>query len=200
MVLHLPAFSPGQRIGLYGGSFNPVHDGHLAIAEAALKRVQLDAIWWLVSPQNPLKRKDDTADFAARMQQTRELVDPHPRMVVSDVEQQIGSSCTAEALKGLRHVIARGRFVWIMGADSFAELHRWYHWQDLPAALPLCVFDRPGHSLNALASPAALKYAKNRLNAEVAARLPNCQPPAWTFITWPLRPESSSALRKGQSG
>lgn len=193
-MLQLPAFSPGQRIGLYGGSFNPVHDGHVAIAQAALKRLQLDAVWWLVSPQNPLKSVDDTADFAERMGQTQAKV-KHPRMVVSDVEQQLGSACTAETLRGLRHVLAQGRFVWIMGADSFAELHRWYSWQDLPAALPMCVFDRPGHSLSALNSPAALKYAKNRLNAEDAARLPSCETPAWTFITWPLRPESSTALR-----
>ncbi len=193
-MLRPPAFSPGQRIGLYGGSFNPPHTGHVAIAEAALKRLELDAVWWLVSPQNPLKSRDDTADFAERMAQTQKLV-RHPRMIVTDIEKQIGSSCTAEALRGMRHVIDRGRFVWIMGADSFAELHRWYHWQDLPRALPLCVFDRPGHSLRALASPAALKYANNRVDASDAAHLPGSALPAWAFISLPLRPESSTALR-----
>ncbi|NNF78710.1 MAG: nicotinic acid mononucleotide adenylyltransferase, partial [Rhizobiales bacterium] len=132
--------------------------------------------------------------FEERMEQTQRLVD-HPRMVVTDVERQIGSRCTAEALRGLRHVIDRGRFVWIMGADSFAELHRWYHWQDLPHTLPLCVFDRPGHSLRALSSPAALKYARGRIDATDAAQLPGSALPAWAFITWPLRPESSTALR-----
>ncbi len=193
-MLRLPAFSPGQRIGLFGGSFNPAHAGHLATASAALKRLQLDAIWWLVSPQNPLKRADDTADFSKRISETKALV-RHPRMMVSDVEQQLGSTCTAETLDGMAHVLQRGRFVWIMGADSFAELHRWYAWKGLPAALPLCVFDRPGHGLKALTSPAALTYASARIDAADASLLAGSPRPAWAFITWPLRPESSTALR-----
>ena len=197
-VLRLPVFSPGQRIGLFGGSFNPAHAGHLATASAALKRLELDAVWWLVSPQNPLKSKDDTADFDKRMRETRDLV-RHPRMAVSDVEQQLGSTCTADTLASLRHTIAKGRFVWIMGADSFAELHRWYQWRDLPRALPLCVFDRPGHGLRALTSPAALAYARARIDAADASLLAGSALPAWAFITWPLRPESSTALRNGQT-
>ncbi len=171
-----------------------MHAGHLAIARAALKRLQLDAVWWLVSPQNPLKSSDDTADFAERMRQTRALVH-HPRMVVSDVEQQLGSTCTADTFAGLAHVLAKGRFVWIMGADSFAELHLWRNWQLMPTTLPLCVFDRPGFSLRALASPAALKYAPSRIDGRDASLLPGCAPPAWAFVSWPLRSESSTALR-----
>lgn len=197
-MLHLPAFSPGQRIGLFGGSFNPAHAGHLATASAALKRLQLDAVWWLVSPQNPLKSNDDTADFQKRLRETRALV-RHPRMAVSDVEQQLGSTCTADTLAGLSHVMAKGRFVWIMGADSFAELHLWRQWRDLPRALPICVFDRPGHGLKALTSPAALAFSASRLDAGDAPLLAGSAVPAWAFITWPLRPESSTALRTGQT-
>ncbi|MEM8688474.1 MAG: nicotinate-nucleotide adenylyltransferase [Pseudomonadota bacterium] len=198
-MLRHPAFSPGQRIGLFGGSFNPPHAGHLAIASAALKRLQLDAVWWLVSPQNPLKSSDDTADFDKRMAQTNTLV-RHPKMVVSDVEQQLGSACTAETLSGMAHVLQTGRFVWIMGADSFAELHRWYAWKALPATLPLCIFDRPGHGLRALTSPAALTYADARMDAADASLLAGSRLPAWAFISWPLRPESSTALRKVPNG
>ncbi|MEM8648749.1 MAG: nicotinate (nicotinamide) nucleotide adenylyltransferase [Pseudomonadota bacterium] len=198
-MLRLPAFSPGQRIGLFGGSFNPAHAGHLATASAALKRLQLDAVWWLVSPQNPLKSTDDTADFAKRMEDTKALV-RHPRMTVSDVEQQLGSTCTAETLTGLAPVLDRGHFVWIMGADSFAELHRWYDWKNLPATLPLCIFDRPGHGLRALTSPAALTYAHARMDAADAPLLAGSRLPAWAFITWPLRPESSTALRNDPRG
>ncbi len=173
-----------------------MHDGHVAIAEAALKRLRLDAVWWLVSPQNPLKRKDDTADFEERMEQTQRLVN-HPRMVVTDVERQIGSHCTAEALRGLRHVIDRGRFVWIMGADSFAGLHHWNDWREIPATLPLAVFARPGWTQKALGSPAARLLADHRVDAADAGHLADRAAPAWCFLNMPWRYESSTAIRNG---
>lgn len=199
MVLRLPAFSPGQRIGIYGGSFNPAHDGHVALARQALKRLQLDHVWWLVSPQNPLKDRQDTADFNERLQGVRDLVES-PAMVPTDLEQRLGTWCTADTLRRLRPVLARGNFVWIMGADSFAELHRWQDWRVIPETLPLAVFDRPGWRLKALANKAARRYGAMRLTASDAALLPLMAPPAWVFLPMPLRHESSTAIRNRKVG
>ncbi len=194
-MLKLPPFGEGQRIGLYGGSFNPAHEGHRAVASYALKYLELDWIWWMVSPQNPLKSADETGDYEKRLQQTRTIA-AHPRFIVTDIERQINAKYTADTLRHLEYAMTRARFVWIMGADSLANLHHWHDWTDIAESLPLAVLARPGYSLRALGSYAALRYERHQIAAEDAARLADCKPPAWTFITMPLRPESSTAIRR----
>jgi len=184
----------GQRIGLFGGSFNPAHEGHLAVSLEALKRLQLDHVWWMVSPQNPLKDPSENNDFDERFALAEKLA-RHPRLIVTDIERQLGTRTTAEAFAKLAPVFAGGQFVWIMGADSFAGLHRWNDWRDIPATLPLAVFDRPGWSLKALGAPAAQLLADVRLDPHDARLLCRLGAPAWSFISMPLRDESSSALR-----
>jgi nicotinate-nucleotide adenylyltransferase len=190
----LPHFSPGQRIGLYGGSFNPAHAGHYVAALEALKSARLDFVWWLVSPQNPLKDPAHTEDFRERMALARTIA-AHPRFIVTDLEKRIGSRMTAETLNALKPVLHRGGFVWTMGADSLAGLHRWRRWKELPRTLPLLVIDRPGWTFRALSSPAARFLAPWRIRESDAALLPDLRPPAWVFLTLPLRKESSTAIR-----
>lgn len=194
----IPVFGDGQRIGLFGGSFNPAHRGHYAVALYALKRLDLDYVWWLVSPQNPLKPARDYSDYEERLAHTREVA-RHPRFIVTDLERRLGTRTTAATLAALATTMRRGRFVWIMGADSFANLHRWNDWTDIPEALPLAILARPGYSLRALGSPAALRYLGHRVPVEEAPRLPGSRPPAWCFIPMPLRPESSTAIRNATS-
>lgn len=189
-----PPFGKGQRIGLFGGSFNPAHYGHYMVALYALKRLQLDWVWWLVSPQNPLKSTAETADYDERLEQTTAIAD-HPRFRVTDLEWQIGSRNTAETLEALRQLLSEARFVWIMGADSFAGLHHWHDWTVIPQSLPLAFLARPGYSIRALNSHAAIRYAGSRIPTAEAARLPGMRPPAWVFLPMPLRPESSTAIR-----
>jgi nicotinate-nucleotide adenylyltransferase len=198
MMLKAPAFGDGQRIGLFGGSFNPAHYGHYRVALYALKRLELDWVWWLVSPQNPLKDPAETGEYAARLAGAQAIA-RHPRFVVSDIEKQIGARTTAETLRGLRPLLRRGQFVWIMGADSFANLHRWHDWLEIVETLPLAVLARPGYSLRALGGPAATRFSEAQLPTELAPWLVTMRPPAWCFIPMPLRPESSTAIRKGQS-
>jgi nicotinate-nucleotide adenylyltransferase len=193
-VLKLPPFGQGQRIGLFGGSFNPAHAGHYAVACYALKCLQLDWVWWMVSPQNPLKNPAETRDYEKRLAQTRDIA-RHPRFVVTDLERQITARYTADTLLKLEGSMRRGRFVWIMGADSLATLHQWHHWTEIAESLPLAVLARPGYSLRALGSYAALRYSNAQIAAESAATLADCDPPAWTFMSMPLRAESSSAIR-----
>jgi nicotinate-nucleotide adenylyltransferase len=196
-MIHPPGFGEGQRIGLFGGSFNPAHRGHYMVALCALKRLRLDWVWWMVSPQNPLKDPSETNDYALRLAQTREVA-RHPRFVVTDIEKQIGSRTTAETLRGLKPLLLRGNFVWIMGADSFAALHRWHDWLEIPKALPLAVLARPGYSLRALGGPAASRFDEQQVPTEQSADLAGMKPPAWCFIPMPLRPESSTAIRMKQ--
>jgi nicotinate-nucleotide adenylyltransferase len=189
----LPPFGAGQRIGVFGGSFNPAHRGHYMVALYALKHLKLDWVWWLVSPQNPLKDPSITDEYEKRLAYTKRIA-KHPRFIVTDVEQQINTRYTAETLAYLKAKANTAKFVWIMGADSLASLHHWHHWLDITDMMPLAVLARPGYSIKALRSVAATRLAGQRVLQP--ANLLTTQTPAWTFVTMPLRKESSTAIRK----
>jgi nicotinate-nucleotide adenylyltransferase len=194
-VKHLPPFGPGQRIGLFGGSFNPPHAGHRAVALFALKRLKLDWVWWIVSPQNPLKHASLYADYELRLKAVRKVAD-HPQFRVSDIENRLGTNTTAQLLEAIAPALQRSCFVWLMGADSFADLHRWHDWTDIAGTVPFAVLARPGYSLSALQSQAAIRYEEYRIPTDKCATLPCAKPPAWTFIPMPLRRESSTSIRE----
>jgi nicotinate-nucleotide adenylyltransferase len=183
-----------RRIGLLGGSFNPAHSGHLHISRIALSALALDAVWWLVSPQNPLKSTRGMAPFAARLAQARALA-AHPRIRVSDFESRLGSRYTFMTLGQLKRRFPRTRFVWIMGADNLRQISRWRQWERIFTMVPIAVFDRPGYSLSALAGLAAQRFRRRRRQGGAARRLAEAKPPAWTFIHGVRHPASATALR-----
>jgi nicotinate-nucleotide adenylyltransferase len=185
----------GRRIGLLGGSFNPAHGGHLHISRLALQRLGLDEIWWLVSPQNPLKPTAGMAPLAERLSQAREIAAGERRIVVTDIEAELGSTYTADTLKGLRRRFPQARFVWLMGGDNLAQFPYWRQWQEIFRTVPIAVFARPGTALRALAGPAARRFARARLPAAAARRLPFTPPPAWVFFHTRLDPRSATQIR-----
>ena len=192
-MIKLPPHGAHQRIGLFGGSFNPAHQGHRQVALYALKRLQLDWIWWLVSPQNPLKNRNETADYAKRLAETKKLA-KHPRFIVSNIEQQIATTYTAQTVKALRK-FSKAKYIWIMGADSFASFHRWHDWVGMVECVNLAVLARPGYSIKALDGKAAIRFRNKRLAKAQPIALATKPAPQWVFISMPLRKESSSAIR-----
>jgi nicotinate-nucleotide adenylyltransferase len=194
-MLKLPPFGARQRIGLFGGSFNPAHRGHRAVALYAMKRLKLDWVWWMVSPQNPLKDKKETGDYAERLAYTKRIAN-HPRFVVTDLEQQLKSTYTADTLRKLRNTMKHAHLVWIMGADSLANMHRWHDWLDIIENVPLAILARPGYSIRALGGRTATRLKASRLPFDKAATLADTPAPAWCFVSMPLRKESSTAIRK----
>lgn len=189
------ALQRGMRVGLFGGSFNPAHEGHAHVAETALERLGLDRVIWLVSPQNPLKRGAETADLSARMAGARRIA-RGPAMVVSDVERRLGSAYTVDTVRALKRRCPGVRFVWIMGADGLASFHRWRGWADILREIPVAVVARPGVSLKSRFAPAARRFAAWRRPASAAPALAGATPPAWIFLTGPLNFQSSTALRE----
>jgi nicotinate-nucleotide adenylyltransferase len=185
----------GRRIGLLGGSFNPAHGGHLHISHLALQRLGLDEIWWLVSPQNPLKLVAGMAPFAERLAQAREIAAGERRITVSGVEAKLGSTYTADTLKALRRRFPRACFVWLMGGDNLAQFPYWKRWQEIFRTVPIAVFARPGLNLKALAGRAAQRFARARLPVAAAHRLALATPPAWVFFHTPLDPRSATRIR-----
>jgi nicotinate-nucleotide adenylyltransferase len=187
-----------MRVGLYGGSFNPAHEGHAHVAETAKRRLRLDRVIWLVSPQNPLKGRHETADLAERMAGARALA-KGPGMIVSDVETRLGSAFTIDTVRALKRRFPRVRFVWIMGADSLASFHRWRGWTQIMREVPVAVVSRPWISLRSRFSPAALRFARFRRPSTQAVTLPGSKPPAWVFLYGRFNFQSSTALRLRQA-
>ena len=192
-----PRRAPRLRIGLLGGSFNPAHQGHLAISLQALKRLHLDRVWWLVSPQNPLKPADETADLEKRLAGARAM-DNHPRLVVSDLEREIGTRYSVDTIGWLRRR-RRDRFVWLIGADNLLQLPQWRRWRRLVRMVPIAVFDREPYSYLALAGRMARAYAGKRLVERRAPVLAESAPPAWVYLRLRRRQVSSTAIRQEQA-
>ncbi len=199
-VIRLPPFWPGMRIGLFGGSFDPAHDGHRRVSLEALKRLRLDQVWWLVSPQNPLKPNAPSNDLARRIA-AAEAVASDPRIRVTGIEAALGTTYSAETLARLLPRLTGVSLVWMMGADNLASFHHWRDWQRIAATLPIAVFNRPGNTLKALAAPAARALARFRLAARDAPALAAHPAPAWLFLPAPHIDISSTALRtRAKSG
>jgi nicotinate (nicotinamide) nucleotide adenylyltransferase/ribosome silencing factor RsfS/YbeB/iojap len=184
-----------RRIGLLGGSFNPAHGGHLHISLLALKRLDLDEVWWLVSPQNPLKPVTGMATFAKRLAGAEALAKGHPRINISAIEAALGTTYTADTIAALQRRFPRTRFVWLMGGDNLAQLPRWRRWTDIVDTVPIAVFDRPQTAPTALAGKAAQRFARVQVEGSSARRLAEMAPPAWVFFHTRLDPRSANEIR-----
>ena len=190
----LPPHAPGMRIGLFGGTFDPPHQAHLAASLLALKRLKLDRVWWLVTPGNPLKNTKGLAPLNERIAAARALTN-HPRVDVTGLEAVIKTRYTFDTISWLIARCPGVHFVWIMGADNLRSFHRWQKWRDIAKLVPIAVVDRLGPSLYAAASPAGQALNHSRLPETAAASLPGRHPPAWAFLHGLKSPLSSTALR-----
>ncbi len=184
-----------KKVGLLGGSFNPAHQGHRAISLEALRRLALDEVWWLVSPQNPLKSANDMASFDARMAYAKTIVAGDPRLVVTNLEQTFGTQYTVDTIERLRrdgHV----DFVWLIGADNLVQMPKWRSWRTLLDLVPIAVFDREPYSYRALAGRVARAYAAHRLPERDASWLARADPPAWVYLRLRRHHVSSTSIRQ----
>jgi len=184
-----------KQIGLLGGSFNPAHEGHVAISEAALQRLSLDAVWWLVSPQNPLKQAATLAPFDTRVKQAEGIV-TNPRIKVMDFEGEENLRYTIETLEWLGQQFPTTNFVWLMGVDCLDDFAKWKSWEKIMNIVPFAIFARPGYSIDAFKGEAAVAWEKNRLPEGEANGLARKHPPAWVYLEGPLVDVSATQLRR----
>lgn len=185
----------GPRVGLLGGSFNPAHAGHLRVSLLALRRLNLDQVWWLISPRNPLKPAAGMAPYAERLSSAREVARDR-RIRISEAEMKFGTRYTVDTLRRLRRRHPRHRFVWIMGADNLVQITAWRRWNEIFETVPVAVVDRPTYSSRALAGAAAARYARRRLNGREGGLLADRMPPAWVFLWGSNDSTSATALRQ----
>jgi nicotinate-nucleotide adenylyltransferase len=192
---HLPPASTRARIGLFGGSFNPPHAGHMHVAETALKRLALDQVWWIPARGNPLK--EAPAAFQARLGAVQIMTQNHRGMRVSDIEAHAHLTYTIDTVRLFRAHSPGAQFVWIMGSDSLMNFHHWKDWQALACTIPIAVIARPGATLAARSSHFAKVFKEARRPRRMSWCLADCSAPAWSYLTAPLNPASSTAIRQG---
>lgn len=183
-----------KKIGLLGGSFNPAHDGHLEISMAALDHIELDEIWWLVSPGNPLKSDKDQDTYDQRFQSALNIVNDD-RIVISDLEKKLKTRFTVDTLSKVKSEFSDHYFIWLMGADNLAQFDQWKDWQKIANTVPIAIFNRPSYSNTYKNSIAAKTLEKFRIDQTDIRKLYKLKPPAWSFYEATNNPTSSTALR-----
>jgi nicotinate-nucleotide adenylyltransferase len=182
----------GLRIGLLGGSFNPAHEGHLHISDVALKKLGLDYVWWLVAPQNPLKPSIGMAPLQNRLAYAAALFERHPRILVMDIERELGTRYSIDTITKLQHRFPELDFVWLMGSDNLASFRRWKRWQDIIKRIPVAVVMRPGSTLAPLHAKPMQKLSGRRCEHSCLATR---ELPCITVIDAPRNPLSATQIR-----
>ncbi|MBA3512346.1 nicotinate-nucleotide adenylyltransferase [Sphingomonas sp.] len=183
-----------KRIGLLGGSFNPAHRGHRRISLAAIDKLGLDEVWWLVSPGNPLKSGEEMAPFEARLESARAMARRAP-IRVSDFEARAGTRFSIDTVEELLRRRPRDRFIWLMGADTLAQFHRWKAWRRLAKCLPIAVISRPGYEGPARAAR-AMGWLRGFVRPSSQARnWAEWSSPAILLLRLPPDPTSATAIR-----
>lgn len=187
-----------KTVVLFGGSFNPPHLGHLQMASYVHQKLKPDETWLLFS-QNPEKDPKDYVPLEKRIEMAQILAAHFDTpLVMSDLEDKIakekGRYETYYILEGLREHFPTYKFVFVMGADSFANFHLWNERNDILASTLVVVVDRPGYRECALCSPTALEFANNRFEITDAGIAPH--ETGWCILDNPLIDLSSSGLLK----
>lgn len=195
-MLPLPAPAAAKRrVGLLGGSFNPAHKGHVHISRQAIRLLDLDEIWWLVSPGNPLKPTAGMAPFPARLASARKAARGTLRIRVTGIERRLGTRFTADTVEKLTRLFPQMRFIWLMGADNLVNFHAWERWRDLARRVPIAVIARPRYLGDGLTAPAMSWLRRFRHPHGEARRWPQWRLPAITILPIRLDPTSATAIR-----
>ncbi len=189
----------GPYTALMGGSFNPAHGGHRRITLSALDVLGLDEAWWLVSPGNVLKDPADMAPLEIRLASARTQARRAP-IRVSAMEVALRTRFTVDTLTKIARRWPKRRFIWLMGADNLAQLHRWKHWRQLARLMPIAVVARPGYDAAAIASPAMAWLGRFRRPAASIRSRAEWSAPALVLLRFDPDPRSASALRAVDDG
>jgi nicotinate-nucleotide adenylyltransferase len=181
--------------GLLGGSFNPAHGGHRAISLFTLEALELDDLWWLVSPGNPLKPKKGMAPLAARLASAKKMA-KQSRIQPTAIEREMGTRYTVDTLKKLIRRYPKRRFIWIMGADNVTNFTQWRRWRTIAQLMPIAVIARPGYDACAIAGTAMAWFRRYVRRTDQRKNWTMWSTPALVFLRFRPDPRSATAIRQ----
>lgn len=145
------------KTGIFSGSFNPIHIGHLALANYLCEYEALDEVWFMVTPQNPLKTQDDLWSDNLRLELVEVAIKDYPRFRASDFEFRLPRpSYSVHTLRALREAYPEREFYFIIGSDNWASFHRWFQWEEIIAENRILIYPRPGFPVNTAALPSSV--------------------------------------------
>lgn len=193
--LHNPFIWHGLRVGLLGGSFNPPHEGHLHISRIALRMLKLDAVWWLVTPGNPLKDPHLYEPLQDRLSASENMLRNEPRMLATDIEYALGTYRTYDTLLALRRTFYNTDFVFLMGSDSAQGFHKWYRWRQIPDLVALGILGRPPAQNLGRSSPLKISDLDHQ-DLSRAESKPLIPGKCYWMNNHPLQTLSSTEIRK----
>lgn len=194
----IPPSDDDDIIGLFGGSFNPPHEGHLLVAKQAFKYLNLTKIWWMVSPGNPLKDNSNLPTLEKRVEWCKELLRNENNIIITGFEKSINSSNSFTTIKYILNKYKKTKFIWLMGGDSLENFDKWYNWHQIVQMLPICIIKRPTTLYPEFNSQFAIQYKNYFVAIEQSSKLSYQKPPAWCYIEDKLSEESSTRLRKNK--
>ena len=184
-----------MKIGVLGGSFNPAHEGHIHISNIALKEFKLDEIWWLVSPQNPLKTNFTKTNLKKRINYAKQISNGY-KIRVEDLESKFKTNLTSKTLKIILERYKGTKFIWLMGADNLKEINRWFNWKNIFNTMPIAVFDRGVYSYSIINSVAGKRYFSKLHKRKNSLSIFNKPLPSWKFIHNIKNPTSTTYITK----
>ena len=193
MRYKLPYATRGQKIGLLGGSFDPAHEGHIHITKEAMKQFDLDQVWWLISPGNPLKKKKPE-DILDREKGANSLLQ-NSYVTVTDLEFQLNTRYTYETILEVKRLYIGVSFVWLMGSDNLETFNLWKNWKVIVDEVPIGIINRPGKNYFTRKNIMTESCKAYKLPTFFRKLLAFQKPPAWCFISAPLNSTSSTQIR-----
>lgn len=150
-----------RKTGIYSGSFNPVHIGHLALANWLCEFTELDEIWFLITPHNPLKEKEELIDDRLRYELVKKSIAGYPKFKVSDIEFSLPQpTYTIDTLRTLDRLYPEREFYFIMGADNWTSISRWKESETIIANYPILIYPRKGYEVKLNNSMPHIRYVE----------------------------------------
>ena len=183
-----------KSIGLLGGSFDPPHKGHLYISLEAKKVLNLDEIWWLITPQNPLKISRP-ATYSERLKNCYDITKGQP-IKINEIEKKINSTHTYKTLNYIQNHYKNIKFFWLMGTDNLINFHKWQNWRKIFNNISIVVFKRHGYNNKALNSTTTKTFIQFQIIENPVDKLHFSKLPSWTLINNKEVKISSSEIRK----
>ena len=178
-----------------GGSFFPPHLGHVQISEEALKKLNLNEVWWIIAQKHPEKNFINEKNFSQRINDAKRILKNTKIKIIKNLDY-CSDQHTFNNLKKILKNSDEKSFVYLMGADNFLNLHTWYKWEEIFKLIPIVVFDRPKYKNISLLSKSAKKFRKFRYLEKLSKRLFFIKPPAWIYLHGKQNYAKSSLIRK----